>query len=973
MRRLALLIAAFLLFLLAFHTVVAQEIAVMQGVVVVKTRADAPRATLSGGPSALRTALESLGASQVEPLIRDYTPAWSALRKAAMPEAQQRAEAEVARIQKVRYSAPVSPWDAARLLAAVPGVEYAEPYFLFEPLGGTKTPNDSLFSSQAYMKLIKAEEAWDVSEGDTTVVVAVADTDVKWDHPDLEPNIWINPGEDGRDGQGRDKRSNGVDDDGNGMKDDWHGWDFGGADNATPDNDTRSAGGGHGTSVAGLVGTATNNRIGIASIGYKCRILPIKIGADAGGNLAFGYDAIPYAQRLGARVFNASWGSAGYSKALEDVVNAAVAGGMVIVGGAGNHGAPTPFYPASYPAVLDAGVCNAQDVIGGGSGYGPPLDVVCPADGALSTNVGNTYSPWGSVTSAAAPMASGLCALVASHFKTMTAEQIRERVRVTCDNIDAQNPSRAKYAGKGRINALRALTDPAGPSLRIQSFTVADPNNDKRLDPGESVGITVVLKNYLDATSGPIQMTLVPVTNAASVDVTESAVSVPALAAGATGGNAAQPFRFTVRPSSTFDATVLFRIDISSGTYEDFDFVSVIVNPSYQDMRSGQLMLTVFPNGMLGFGNYPDNTLGNGMKYAGTDAQLYLGSVLAGTDAGHVVGNARSAGNFLARDNDLRLREGVTIVSPAGLAATRATSRFTASGADSARRLPIDVRHEMYDFSNRGFPDMLVSKYTVTNTGTEPVNGLRFGLFMDFGGYPQYYIGHAAYDSTLRFGTITKTGWPTVGSFVIDSLPDNDPRRASFWAINNDHRVTAGNPFGTLDGFTAAEKWRALSSFAGNRSTTDGNLAYVLSGPTADIAPGASAVFVFGHVVGTNMGTLKTRVEMAQAFWRNPPVVGTDGTPALPVALRLLAAYPQPVSASRGGVATLVFEQPLAGPVAIDVYTLLGTRVAGAALREYPAGLSTGTVDLSGLARGLYIIRLSGGAHETRAPLMLTD
>ncbi len=965
------MLAAFTFFVTALP---AQEIPVRAGVVVVKLSAAQAAAGEAASLQVLRDALAPLDVERIEPFVHAATGGYQAapshtrgMAPATLAELQ-RLEAEVSRIVAVTYGGDESPWTVAARLSGRPEVDYAEPWFLMVPLSveTAAEPDDSLYAQQAFLKTIKAAEAFAINEGSAAIVIGVGDTDVKWDHPDLEGNIWINPGEDGQDGQGRSRRTNGVDDDGNGLIDDWHGWDFAGADNNTPDNDTRSSSGGHGTAVAGLVSAVTNNRIGIASIGNRCRILPFKVGPDAGGNLTYAYQALDMASRMGAKVFNASWGSFGYSKSGEDVINLATSRGMVVVGGAGNHGGTEPFYPASYAAVLNAGVCDANDVIQGASGYGPPVDVMTPGQGALTTNVGGGYSAFGA-TSAAAPIASGLAGLVAAHFPSYTPAQIRERIRVTCDNIDAKNPTKAKFAGKGRINALRALSDPATPSLRVQSVVLVDPNADGRLDVGEEIGVVVTLRNWLEATGAPVTLVLTPVTFASSVDVTHGSVTIAAIAANGTGGNASEPMRFTVKTGAVPDATVMFRVDISSGAYEDFDFVSASVNPSYQPMTSGQLSISVQANGMLGFKDYPTNTLGTPMALGAADLQLYLGSLMLATDQAHVVSNARSAANFLVRDNDYRIVDPTVIQAPFGAARAGATSRFTDANADSARRVRVSVLHEVIDYSNRGIMDLLFSKFTITNTGAAPLIGLRAGMFMDFGGYPQYYIGSVGYDSLHRFGYVTKTGFPTVGTFVIDSLPAADARRSTFWAINNDPAVP-GNPFGTLDGFTAAEKWRALSTYAGNRTTPAGNVAYVITAPVTDIEPGQSASFVFGHTAGAVLSVLQSRVDAAISLWRNPPVVSVPDLASVP-GTAALAAYPQPVRADAG--VHLSYTMPAAGFVHIDAISVLGVRT-----RLFEGLRSAGghTLELSArmLPPGMYVVTLSSAGAVATTRLLLT-
>lgn len=937
--------------------------------VVVKLRATAGGEQSFVADRSLGDLMEQIGAASVKPLIeKPYTADPSSYPSFVRVDELRRREAEVARIFVVRYASEESPPLVARRFALLPSVEYAEPKYLMMPLGPVLTPDDSLFAQQAFLKTIHAEEAWDVTQGDTTVIIAIADTDIRWDHPDLEANIWRNKGETGTDGQGRDKRTNGVDDDLNGFIDDWHGWDFAGATGNAGDNDTRANNLGHGTAVAGLAGAVTNNRIGIASIGNRCRILPIKIGADGGGSLAYGYDAMDYASKLGARVFNASWGSFAANSAAEDVINMVTARGMLVVGGAGNHGSTAPFYPASYPAVLDAGVTDAADIISGASAYGPTVDVMTPGQGALSISASGGYSVFGA-TSAAAPIASGVAGLVASHFPSYSPHQIRERIRVTSDNIDAKNPARARFAGKGRVNAARAVSDPPTPSLRIAAFLVGDPNSDGRLEPGEDLTIRVDLKNYLDATPGDVTLTLVPAVNASNVSVIRGTATIPAIGAGGAGSTATDAFLVRVEPSTNYDAKVILRLDIASGGYDDFDFITIAVNPSYRTMHSNQLALTIHANGMLGYSDYPDNTMGDGMRYGTATAQLFIASAMIGTDASHVVDNARSATDFLSSRGDFRRLDPVQTADQTNGAREKTASRFSDAGADSARRLNVEVMHEAFDYSNQGVPDVLLSKYTVKNTGPAALAGLRFGLCMDFGGI-NYYVANAAYDSARHFGWIDKSGAaPLAGTFVIDTLALTDPKRSNFWAINNDHRVTQNNPFGTLDGFTDAEKWRALSSFGGNRTTAPGNLAYVITAPAADIAPGESAVLVFGQAAGNVLATIRRNVDAAIALWRNPAIVSAEN-PATPAEGILLGQnHPNPAGVSSPGT-VITFTLPQGADIRCEVFTLLGERVATLADGWHRAGEHRVRFSAAGLPAGTYVYRLTSGAD--RAQKLLT-
>jgi hypothetical protein len=186
-----------------------------------------------------------------------------------------------------------------REFQADPHVEYAQPDYTIEAF---MVPNDPYYSSfgswgQLYddlwgLKKIRTEQAWDITQGEGTVV-AVVDTGLDYNHPDIAANVWTNPDE---------IAGNGIDDDNNGFIDDLRGWDF-----AYDDNDPMD-GHGHGTHVSGTIAAVGNNSLGIIGVAPKANIMPIKglndLGSGYGSWLA---NAIVYAAQNGADVMNNSW------------------------------------------------------------------------------------------------------------------------------------------------------------------------------------------------------------------------------------------------------------------------------------------------------------------------------------------------------------------------------------------------------------------------------------------------------------------------------------------------------------------------------------------------------------------------------------------------------------------------------------------------------------------------------------------
>ena len=232
---------------------------------------------------------------------------------------------------------------------------------------------------------IDALNAWDIETGDSNpVVIAVIDTGVAYNHPDLKANIWRNPGEI--------NCEDGNDDDGNGYIDDCHGWDFIGDDNDPRDYDDKV---GHGTHVAGTIAAVGNNSVGTTGVMWKAQIMPIRfIGVSGAGTTADAIAAIEYANKNGAHIINNSWGGGEFSQALWDVINASNA---VIVCAAGNDGLNndiTPHFPSSYPNsnIISVAATDSGDNLASFSNYGiSSVDVAAPGVNIYSSVPTHSY------------------------------------------------------------------------------------------------------------------------------------------------------------------------------------------------------------------------------------------------------------------------------------------------------------------------------------------------------------------------------------------------------------------------------------------------------------------------------------------------------------------------------------------------------------------------------------------------------
>jgi subtilisin family serine protease len=211
-------------------------------------------------------------------------------------------------------------------------------------LGGDEWPRD----------LIKAPEVWAQGLTGEGIVVAVIDSGIDYNHPDLTGNIWSNNGENGVDAQGRNKANNGIDDDKNGFVDDFRGWDFVNNDNDPIDDNN------HGTHISGLV-AAKRDGIGITGVAPTAKIMPLKILDRGGfGKIRDEINAINYAVANGAKIVNVSLGGLQLNDDELNVIRAAEAKGVIVISAAGNDARPQVDYPARFANEVGIAVASIQ-------------------------------------------------------------------------------------------------------------------------------------------------------------------------------------------------------------------------------------------------------------------------------------------------------------------------------------------------------------------------------------------------------------------------------------------------------------------------------------------------------------------------------------------------------------------------------------------------------------------------------------
>ena len=397
---------------------------------------------------------------------------------------------DLSNIYKLKIGKNTAISETVEMYRKDPNVEYAEPNYI---VNICLLPNDPYYYSsgswgQSYQDLwglykIQAASAWDIKRGEN-VVVAVIDTGLDYNHPDIDQNVWINTAE-----------ANGlpgVDDDGNGYIDDIRGWNFCSDNyNNNPMDDH-----GHGTHCSGTIAAEGNNGIGVIGVAYNAKIMALKgLNANGSGYVSDLAEAIIYAANNGADILSNSWGGVGTSQTLEDAVNYAHSRGCVVIAAAGNSNSDASnFTPANIANVITVSAFDNNDVKASFSNYGPKIDVAAPGVDILSLRaqanshfpiVGQNYCR-ASGTSMACPHTAGVAALILSNHPTFTNEQVKQVLRVSADDVGTAGWD--IYSGYGRINAYKALLVNNPAEAKITSPCYLQPFN-KQTEITGTIGV----------------------------------------------------------------------------------------------------------------------------------------------------------------------------------------------------------------------------------------------------------------------------------------------------------------------------------------------------------------------------------------------------------------------------------------------------------------------------------------------------
>lgn len=836
-----------------------------------------------------------------------------------------------------------APLDKARFALLRTGLlAYAEPLHYRAPL---HQPNDPLADSTAtggqyHLKNIRAYKAWDLTQGDTTLVIGVTDTGFRLSHEDMAGQ-WQRNYQDPPDG---------IDNDNDGYVDNYRGWDLADDDNDPAVGVMPLAT--HGVNTSGLAAGRTGNGVGIAGVGFKCRFLPLKIYPNTPNGTFGGYEAIVYAADHGCQVINMSWGGpGGRSQFEQDVVSyAAINRNTVLVSAGGNTNAELDFYPASYDHVLSVGASDGSDLKAGFGTYSRRIDLLAPGFRVVSTGGdSDQHYTFGTGSSFAAPQVAGAAALVRVRFPQLNAAQVIAQLRRTTDPVD-QLAGNLPYAGKlgtGRLNVYRAVRANDQRSARVVQSQYSPAK--AAYQPNDTIRLAVTVQNLLQ----PVQNLTVTLSSLSPyVTVRQGAFGVGSLATLAQAGNAAAPFRMAVAASVPLNTRAVLRYHFSDPAtgYEEDQYATLLLNPDYVVLNVGDLALTLTSRGNLGYDGLGSD-IGEGISYRHGSPLLYEGGLMLATSPARVSSRIRNdKGNTDASFFSLAQAAVRRLPLRADQEAT-GMLRDSLPGPGQIHSVGVQVRQRGYAWAQPPHRDYVVLEYQLKNITADTLKPLYAGLFADWD-INEYGRNVVAWDSVRRLSYVYDQGAPLqyVG---LKWLRGGAP---ACYAL--DVNASASSPVHLFDGFSRAEKFLTLSS--GTRQRTTGlpngtDIAHVLGAVLPKLAPNDSATVAFAVLAAPSLAQLQAAADAAQVRYAQ----------VLPVRPALAAGtwqlYPNPTTGQ------LQLEVPASfGATSVWVLNPLGQVI----MQRSAIGTAI-NLDLRGVAAGVYVVQVQGtGGTASRRVLV---
>ncbi|MCE1163985.1 MAG: S8 family peptidase [Bacteroidetes bacterium] len=881
----------------------------------------------------------STGIQNIDKIMSEYgvKSVWQMYPLKTDEKKRMKGDEELAKVFEIKYTSSEDPHDAAlRLLNANKDIlEWAEPSYVYQ---ADYMPNDPNISGQYHISKINSFQAWDVTKGDTNVVIGIVDSGTDLDHPDLQANIrikWNEP-------------INGIDDDANGYIDDWKGWDFWGNDNNVQ---IQPSGNTHGSHVSGCASQVTDNGIHGAGIGFKTKIMVTKHTDDTNPESLLYYtdNGIVYCYQNGAKVINCSFGSATYSAYSQMVCTNAFNNGTVICASAGNGdangvGQNWARYPASYDNVVNVAATGSTDVKTTFSNYHSTVDICAPGEGILSTYYDNTYASLDG-TSMSSPITAGTVALIWAKYPTWTAQQVVDRLKLGVDSIYNLNPSYVGLLGTGRVNAFKCVSD--FPIIKITSFQHNDSiygNNDKVYDVNEVIPVALSFKNtHFAGTNASIRLT----TASSYVQIVQDSVYVGSIPAyGTFSTTFANTFKVKALSNCPFDADVVFKVSYSNTCYTDdaANTFTIRFRQGYAVHNVNNMKLCLTKDGNVG---KKAQSYGTGLMFGtGITNNIYEGGLMIGT-ANTKVSDCVRRGTTPANvsDTDFVGITGYTLTTPGTSSAQDGYGKFNDDGAGS-NKIGVEVQAYSYAFTTAADMDYILLKYKIKNTNSTALSNAYAGIYL-----------WLAPDGNFSSGNTTRLNSANRLAYTFNSTVSNLYLGLGLMTNQNlNFKILPATD--VMNGYTTQEKWDCMSNNVVNDSLGPGSNCFVLSVGPLNIAAGGTETVGFALIKATDVADMITKNNEAKIKFASVGIRQIESE--IPTVFSLSQNYPNPFNP----VTSIVFGLPKDENVSLKVYDLLGREVRTVVNEFKKAGTYQVGFDASSLSSGVYFYRIQAGMYS---------
>jgi len=788
-------------------------------------------------------------------------------------------------------------------------VEYA----VFEHINELEyIPNDDAYTSQYYLNNLKVFDAWDISKGDSTIIIGIVDTGIDIDHEDLNKNIYRNEND----------PIDGLDNDQDGYIDNYWGWDLADNDNNPQWDSSGASSAPHGVWVSGCASAVADNGIGLAGVGYRTKIMPVKVSTAQSTSITRGYEGIVYAADHGCDIINCSWGSTIGDEYGQDIINYAVFNrNALVVSAAGNNGMNLAYYPASYDNTMNIGGTNVDDLKWNNSNYSVSVDCMAPGESVRMTAPHNHYiNGWG--TSFASPIFAGCAAIVKSYYDTLSALQIGEVLRTTCDNIDTipGNEPYANFMGTGRVNLYRALSDEIKSSVRYKNVNYIIEN--------DTMKITGNFVNYLNSTNN---LNVLLTTNSPYMQLINNSFVAGQIQTMDTVSNNNSAFTILVDTNTPMDEDVYFKLIFSDGNYNDFQMLHFALNQSYVDIDTNNITTTITNNGLIA---YTETRKGTGFNYKNYKDICYEMGIIIGLDTNIIENCVRGDTDFVGYGKAIKFSDDTL---------AHQIIKTTYLNLDSSE-FNVTINQTIYAWNDEEYKDFIFVEYQIINNIDTIINNLNFGIFADWD-IINYSLNKADFYKSSKLAYVYSSS--TEQLYAGFQLLSDTIMKA--YAIDNINGGEGGVDI--TDGFSDEEKYFVLThkrQMAGVNGLGN-DVCHALSCGGYNINPYDTIQIVYAIHSAENINNLITNANSAQVLYDSlfPKPVGIKN---IVQTTNLFYIYPNP---AKNNLQIIIRNSQIKNDF-IEIYNIAGVIVKQIAIKQS----NDITININDLQNGIYFVRI---------------